>query len=94
MTSGALQFRLGGDSIETGVHRYEVLEPSTATVVARFTNTAAHTPAVAINKFGKGQAIYLATESKYFGNRTADGLSLHGCGHSTWPKTPEGVYAR
>jgi beta-galactosidase len=40
-----------------------VLEPSTAAVVAQFTNTAEHTPAVTLNKFGKGNAIYLATES-------------------------------
>src|ERR1035438_6259257 len=36
---GFLRFQLGGDSIETGVHHYGVLEQSTATVVARFTNT-------------------------------------------------------
>ena len=46
------------------MHRYEVLEPSTATVLSRFTNTPDHSPAVTINKFGKGNAIYLATESK------------------------------
>ena len=92
--SGTLSFELGGDSIETRVHHYEVLEPSTATVVARFTNTADHTPAVTINKFGKGNAIYLATES----NPSAIGPLLNYiytvAGIQPGPKTPEGVYAR
>jgi beta-galactosidase len=59
-----LQFDLDGASIDGGVHRYEVLEPSTATVLSRFTNTADRSPAITVNRFGKGNAIYLATESK------------------------------
>jgi beta-galactosidase len=90
----ALRFQLGGDSIETAVHHYEVLEPSTATVVARFTNTVDHAPAVTINKFGKGNAIYLATES----NPSVIGPLMNYlytvAGIQPGPKTPEGVYAR
>jgi beta-galactosidase len=90
----ALKFQLNGDSIETAVHHYEVLEPSTATVVARFTNTGDHAPAVTINKFGKGNAIYLATES----NSTAIGPLMNYlytvAGVQPGPRTPEGVYAR
>jgi beta-galactosidase len=89
-----LRFQLDGESIETRVHRYEVIEPSTATVVARFTNTEGHTPAVTINKFGKGNAIYLATES----NPSAIGPLMNYlyavAGIQPGPKTPEGVYAR
>jgi len=90
----ALRFQLAGQSIETGVHHYEVLEPSAATVVARFTNTADHTPAVTINKFGSGNAVYLATES----NPSAIGPLMNYlyaiAGIQPGPKTPEGVYAR
>jgi beta-galactosidase len=90
----ALRFQLGDASIETRVRRYEVLEPSTATVVARFTNTVDHTPAVTINKFGKGSAIYLATES----NASAVGPLMNYlytvAGIQPGPKTPEGVFAR
>jgi beta-galactosidase len=89
-----LSFSLGGDSIATKVHHYEVLEPSTATVVARFTNTADHTPAITINKFGKGNAIYLATES----NPSTIGPLLKYldtlAGIQPGPITPEGVFAR
>jgi beta-galactosidase len=89
-----LKFQLGSNTIETSVHRYEVLEPSTATVVARFTSTADHTPAVTINKFGKGNAIYLATES----NPSAIGPLLNYLytisGIQPGLSTPEGVFAR
>jgi beta-galactosidase len=76
------------------VHHYEVLEPSTATEVARFLNTADHTPAITLNKFGKGNAIYLATES----NPAVIGSMLsYLCkvaGIQPGPRTPDGVFAR
>ena len=85
---------MGDQTIETSLHRYEVLEPSTATVVARFTNTTGRTPAITINKFGKGNAIYLATES----NASAIGPVLNYLktvsGTQPGPRTPKGVYAR
>jgi beta-galactosidase len=63
-------------------------------VVARFTNVAGQTPAVTINKFGHGNAIYLATES----NPSAIGPLMNYlyrvAGIQPGPKTPEGVYAR
>ncbi|HMD76956.1 MAG TPA: beta-galactosidase [Terracidiphilus sp.] len=90
----ALSFQLGGDSIETAVHHYEVLEPSTATVVARFTNTADHAPAVTINKFGKGNAIYLATESSPSAIGPLMSYLNTVARIQPGPKTPEGVYAR
>jgi len=93
-TPAKLKFKLDGNSIETAVHHYEVLEPSTATVVAHFTNTSDRAPAVTINRFGKGNAIYLATES----NSTAIGPLMNYlykvAGIQPGPKTPEGVYAR
>jgi beta-galactosidase len=89
-----LSFSLDGNTIDTKVHHYEVLEPSTATVAARFTNTADHTPAVTINNFGKGKAIYLATES----NPSTIGPLLNYlytiAGFQPGPMTPNGVFAR
>jgi len=91
---GALTFDLDGKSIQTNAHRYEVLEPSTATVLARFTNVPNRVPALTINTFGKGKAIYLATES----NVTAIGPVLayvrKVAGVQPGPQAPEGVYAR
>jgi beta-galactosidase len=89
-----LTFELDGASIASGVRWYEVLKPSTARVFARFTNTPDHSPAVTINRFGKGNAIYLATESK----ASAIGPVLNSiykmAGLEPGPRTPEGVYAR
>jgi beta-galactosidase len=61
--SPPLKFELDRKSIDTNMHRFEALEPSTATVLARFTNIPDHSAAITINKFGKGNALYLATES-------------------------------
>jgi beta-galactosidase len=80
--------------IETDEHFYEVLEPSTATVLARFANTADHTPAVTINRFGKGNAIYLATVSSASAVGPVLKRLCNSAGIQTGPETPEGVYAR
>jgi beta-galactosidase len=89
-----LTFELDGASIDSGVRWYELLEPSTARVLSRFTNTTGHSPAVTINKFGKGNAIYLATESK----ASAIGPVLNSIykmvGLQPGPRSPYGVYAR
>jgi beta-galactosidase len=92
--STVLRFELDGKSISANSRRYEVLEPSTATVLARFTNTADHSPAITINRFGKGNALYLATESN---NSTIGPVLervLHVAGIQAGPSTPEGVFAR
>ena len=89
-----LTFDLNGHSVATTLREYEVLEPSTAKVIARFTSTADRTPAVTVNHFGKGRAIYLATAS----NATSIGPVMQSlfasCGIQPGPRTPEGVYAR
>jgi beta-galactosidase len=90
----ALTFELDGKPIASGVRWYEVLEPSSATVVARFTNTPEHSPAVTLNKFGKGNALYLATESKASAVGPVLNYIYRMVGLQPGPKTPDGVYAR
>jgi beta-galactosidase len=92
--SPALKFDVDGKSIETKVQRYEVLEPSTAKVLARFTNTADHSPAITINRFGKGNALYLATESNASAIGPVLSLLLKLAAVQPCPSTPDGVYAR
>jgi beta-galactosidase len=88
------EFELGGETVKASIRYYEVLEPKTAQTLATFSNISGHPPAVTVNRFGKGQAIYLATPSQ---------PSLIGpivrnlykpLGIQQGPQTPEGVYAR
>lgn len=90
----ALEFELNGATVQTGVHRYEVLEPSTATVLSRFTNMPGRTPAITVNHFGRGTAIYLATESKPSAIGPVLDYLCHLAGVQPGPQTPDGVYAR
>ena len=90
----SLTFDLDAASVDSGLRYYEVLEPSTAKVLARFANTPEHSPALTINRFGQGNALYLATESK----ASVMGPVLNSiykiAGLQPGPRTPEGVYAR
>ncbi len=90
----SVNFDLDGKSVETRAHRYEVLEPLTAKVVGRFTNTPDHTPALTINQFGKGNALYLATESNASAMSPVLDYLYKIAGVQRGPQTPEGVYAR
>lgn len=89
-----LQLSFGGETLTATDGYYEILEPSTASVLARFTNTADKSPAITINHYGKGQAIYVATAAQ---TALLAPLvrSLYGkLGIVRGPVTPEGVYAR
>jgi len=89
-----LQFDLDSQTVHTDARRYEVLEPSTAKILARFTNTADHTPAITANRFGKGTAFYLATESKASSIGPVLNHLYATTGIQRGPHTPEGVFAR
>ncbi len=90
----SLRYDLDGRSVDTGTHQYEVLEPSTAKVLARFTNIPGNIPAATVNQFGKGEAIYLATWSKASSiGPLLDNLFVR-VGVQPGPITPDGVYAR
>ena len=73
---------------------YEILEPSTAKTISSFDNTRSHSPAITINRFGKGKAIYMATaaQSAFIGPLVR---SLYAeLGIERGPATPAGVVAR
>lgn len=93
-SNSSVQFQLDGQMVDTGVHFYEVLEPSTAKILANFTSTTDHTPALTINTFGKGKAIYLATESKASAIAPVLRHFYSEASVQPGPKTPDGVYAR
>jgi len=73
---------------------YEILDLDSAKPFARFLNTPEKSVAVAVNHFGKGQAIYLATAAQpsIVGPLVR---SLYAkLGIARGPMTPPGVYAR
>ena len=88
------EFELEGKTAKASIRYYEVLEPRTAQTLASFSNIPGHPPAVTLNKYGKGQAIYLAAPAQ---PSLIEPIvrSLYGpLGIQPGPKTPEGVYAR
>jgi len=92
--AGTLQTTIGGEEVKAELGPYEVLEPSSADVLARFSNTDGNVPAITVNRFGKGRAIYVATaaQPKLMGPLYRQ--LYESLGIEPGPKTPEGVYAR
>jgi len=89
-----LKVMVGGEMRTGSDTYYEVLEPSTAKPLAMFENTPEKSPAITINSYGKGKAIYLATAAQ---PAFIEPLirSLYGTlGIERGPETPNGVVAR
>jgi beta-galactosidase len=90
----ALSTRLGDTQIDADIGFYEVLEPSTAQVLARFTNLDGTPPSITVNQFGKGRAIYVATPAQPQIMRPLYRQLYASLGIQPGPETPAGVYAR
>jgi beta-galactosidase len=88
------EFELGGKTAKAGIRFYEVLEPHTAQTLATFSNIPGHPPAVTVNRYGKGQAIYLAAPAQAPLIGPIVRSLYEPLGIQPGPKTPEGVYAR
>jgi beta-galactosidase len=83
-----------GKMLETTDRFYEVLEPDTAQSLANFVNTPDRSPAMTLNRFGKGTAIYLATPAQPTILRPLVRSLYARLGIERGPNTPAGVYAR
>lgn len=59
-----LEITLNGKTEKASIGFYEVLEPRTAKPIAMFTNTPEKSPAVTVNNYGKGRAIYVAVPAQ------------------------------
>lgn len=92
--AGEVVTRLSGKEIKGDIGFYEVLEPSTAEVLARFTNVEGSTPSITLNKFGKGRAIYVGTPAQPQIMGPLYRQLYASLGIEPGPKTPDGVSAR
>jgi len=92
--AGKLHTTLGGEDVRLETGFYEVLEPSTAEVLARFPDVEGHVPAVTVNRFGKGRAIYVAATAQAPLMGPLYRQLYASLGLQPGPKTPEGVVAR
>lgn len=83
-----------GQTLKATIPFYEVLEPESAKVLARFTDVPENSPAITDNSYGKGRAIYLAVPAQM----SVLGPLVHSLykevGIQRGPATPEGVFAR
>jgi beta-galactosidase len=89
-----VEIAFNGTKFATATTFYEVLEPSSAQVLARLANVEGTPPAITMNRYGQGRAIYVATVPQ---RPVMQALyrSLYGqLGIARGPVTPEGVYAR
>jgi len=91
---GSLRTTIGGEEIQGSIGHYEVLEPSTAETLARFTNMEGTPPSITVNRYGKGRAIYVATPAQPQIMRPLYRQLYASLGIVPGPVTPEGVYAR
>lgn len=89
-----LQVSFNGQSLKGSDPYYEVLELETAQPLAKFANTPGGSAAITVNRFGKGQAIYVAAapQAELLGPLVR---SLYArLGIKAGPVTPPGVIAR
>lgn len=92
--TGEVTTKIDGKEIKGDIGFYEVLEPSTAEVLARFTNVEGKTPSITVNKFGKGRAVYVGTPAQPQIMGPLYRQLYASLGIEPGPKTPDGVSAR
>jgi beta-galactosidase len=89
-----LVIKFGAEEVKVENPFYEVLEPSTAKILARIANVDDTPPAITVNTFGKGRAIYVATPAQAPIMRALYRSLYTSLDITPGPATPDGVYAR
>ncbi len=86
--------RIGNQDLDITIDYYEILEPNTAEILAAFSNLERELPAITVNAYGKGKAVYVAVPAqidlmKILLNQYYVQLNIQ-----KGPETPIGVVAR
>ena len=88
------EISLNGKTEKATIGFYEVLEPRTARPLAMFTNTPEKSPAITVNSYGKGRAIYVAVPAQMPVLAPLVGNLYAALNIEKGPETPAGIYAR
>jgi beta-galactosidase len=83
-----------GQDLKASIDFYEVLEPRSARTLGTFTNTPERSPAVTVNDYGKGRAVYVATPAQPSILGPILRSLYSSVGVERGPATPAGVSAR
>lgn len=92
--SEQLEVSFEGRTLRTSSDFYEVLEPRSARALAAFTSTPERSPAVTVNEYGRGRAIYVATPAQPEILGPVLRSLYASVGVARGPLTPAGVSAR
>lgn len=90
----APEISLNGRTEKATIGFYEVLEPRTAKAMAAFTNTPEKSPAITVNRYAKGRAIYVAVPAQLAILAPLVRSLYPALAIEKGPETPSGVYAR
>ncbi|WP_217593842.1 beta-galactosidase [Cohnella sp. GbtcB17] len=84
----------GESQYEPPIDYYEIVETRTATATASFVNTLERSPAITRNRYGKGEAIYVAVPASTAILKPLLASLYPALGIEPGPATPSGVAAR
>jgi beta-galactosidase len=88
------EISLNGKTEKASIGFYEVLEPHAAKPMAMFTNTPEKSPAITVNNYGKGRAIYVGVPAQMTVLAPLVRGLYAALGIDKGPESPSGVYAR
>jgi beta-galactosidase len=88
------EINLHGKTEKATIDFYEVLEPRTANTLALFISTPEKSPAITVNNYGKGRAIYVAVPAQMAILAPLVRSLYAPLAIEKGPETPSGVYAR
>ncbi len=88
------QLALDGKTVRSSIGFYEVLEPRGAETLAAFLDTPEKSPAITVNRYGKGRAIYVAVPAQMAVLAPLVRSLYSQLAIERGPETPAGVFAR